>query len=142
MLLRCALSLRGLSGWRPVLGREPAFSTSCAACSKNRRLRQKRVISEKKLVSACGGLCAVPGRALHTALLRSSRCPPHGRRCYSRGVTASCRRQLPHRLRLVLEKPQRTFSSCLDGIPYLLVSIQFGLKPVSRVAVWWCHLLY
>ncbi|NXT23366.1 MTG2 GTPase, partial [Syrrhaptes paradoxus] len=42
--------------WRPaflllssVEGRQPTFSTSCARCSKNRRLRQKRVISERKL---------------------------------------------------------------------------------------------
>ncbi|XP_042688301.1 mitochondrial ribosome-associated GTPase 2 [Centrocercus urophasianus] len=49
MLFRCALALRVLSVWRSAPGREPAFSTSCAACSKNRRLRQKRVISEKKL---------------------------------------------------------------------------------------------
>ncbi|XP_072206536.1 mitochondrial ribosome-associated GTPase 2 isoform X2 [Excalfactoria chinensis] len=46
-VLRCALGLRGLSVWRPVS--QLTFSTSCAACSKNRRLRQKRVVSEKKL---------------------------------------------------------------------------------------------
>uniref|UniRef100_A0A8C3JSY6 Mitochondrial ribosome-associated GTPase 2 n=1 Tax=Calidris pygmaea TaxID=425635 RepID=A0A8C3JSY6_9CHAR len=49
-------ALGGWSLWRPALllllrpgGRQPAFSTSCARCSKNRRLRQKRVISERKL---------------------------------------------------------------------------------------------
>lgn len=40
----------------PLLGLlllgKPAFSTTRVACGKNRRLRQKRAISERKLVSA------------------------------------------------------------------------------------------
>ncbi|XP_072734966.1 mitochondrial ribosome-associated GTPase 2 isoform X2 [Ciconia boyciana] len=60
MLPRCWAVLGGRPPWRPALlllspvplpvgGRQPTFSTTCARCSKNRRLRQKRVISERKL---------------------------------------------------------------------------------------------
>lgn len=50
--------------WKPILllspvplpagGRPVPFSTTCVRCSKNRRLRQKRIISERKLVSREG----------------------------------------------------------------------------------------
>lgn len=121
MLFRCALALRVLSVWRSAPGREPAFSTSCAACSKNRRLRQKRVISEKKLVSACVAHRAAPLLALPSARPSLS-------------VTAR------YSLSFVLETPRRSFSSCQDGISSLLVPIRFSLKRVPRVAVWWCQI--
>ncbi|OXB78446.1 UNVERIFIED_CONTAM: hypothetical protein H355_007476 [Colinus virginianus] len=49
MLLRRALGLWWRSAWGPVAGGQRALSTTRASCSKNRRLRQKRALSEKKL---------------------------------------------------------------------------------------------
>ncbi|XP_056210827.1 mitochondrial ribosome-associated GTPase 2 isoform X2 [Falco biarmicus] len=59
MLPPCWAGPGGRLPWRPALllllspvpvrGRQPTFSTTCVRCSKNRRLRQKRVISERKL---------------------------------------------------------------------------------------------
>lgn len=51
--------------WKPVLLllSPPAFSTTCARCAKDRRLREKRAISERRLVSA--GLSAGSGCLRH-----------------------------------------------------------------------------
>ncbi|KAK2520666.1 Mtg2 [Columba guinea] len=59
----------------PVGGRQAPFSTTCVRCSKNRRLRQKRVISERKLtryfvdhrkVRVVGGQGGAGGHSFHS----------------------------------------------------------------------------
>lgn len=99
MLAPCWAVLGGRPAWRPAFlllgpvplpagGRQLPFSTTCARCSKNRRLRQKRVISERKLVSpevnqllTCSAVTLLgghlPGTRQKTELTSSLPFPPH-----------------------------------------------------------------
>ncbi|OXB67892.1 hypothetical protein ASZ78_005574 [Callipepla squamata] len=75
MLLRRALGLWWRPAWGPASGGQRALSTTRASCSKNRRLRQKRALSEKKLtryfvdhrrVRVVGGRGGEGGQSFHS----------------------------------------------------------------------------
>ncbi|XP_063028614.1 mitochondrial ribosome-associated GTPase 2 [Melospiza melodia melodia] len=76
-LRRCGAGGSGRSPWKPllVLLRPPSFSTGCPRCAKDRRLRQKRAISERQLtryfvdqrkVRVVGGQGGDGGQSFHS----------------------------------------------------------------------------